>query len=364
MRLVEIFKKVQRQAAIGVMALALVVGFSPSARATLVDLDGTGGATGAVDIGAFDWNFTSFLAQGGTTAIGNFITSGGACSGTSCQFTVLSQGSLQGVSDTGGNAIAIGGLNSSYQITYVAKFTEQVTSANLATGQASFSTVTSAPVILEIYFSPINSNQINGSGFNDGTLILTGSVISSATGNFTVTNPTATTLDQFGANNYGTQNTVTGIGTNAIISVGGLTTDPAFFIQALQSFGLQFSNLSMSLPFNSTNPMVCFNQTAAAVGVGGTATLGTGLDCEDAVQVNGQPYSGQGAIVLDGGYLPVVGGTNGLFASQGGGPDFIAQTDPNSPLIGAVPEPASFLLFGFGLLGMGGYLRTRNRKSK
>jgi len=361
MRVKEILGKMQRTLTVGLLALALTTGFATTARATLVDLDGTGGLTGAVDIGAFDWNFTSFLAQGGVTAISNFVGSSGGCAGTSCQFTVLSQGSLQGVSDTGGNPIVVNGLNSSYQITYTAKFTEQVTSVNTTTGNAQFSTVTSAPIILEIYFSPINSNQLNGSGFNDGTLILKGTVISSASGQFTVTSTTPTTLDQFGTNQYGTQNTVTGNGSNNIIAVGGLTTDPTFFIQALTQFGIQFSNLSTSLPFNSTNPMVCFNQTGAAVAVGSTATLGTGLDCEDAVQVNNQPYSGQIGLTLDGGYVPVVGAVNGLFGS---GPDFIAQTDPNSPLIGAVPEPASFLLFGFGLLGMGGYLRNRNKKTK
>jgi hypothetical protein len=358
MRLVEIFKKVQRQAAIGVMALALVVGFSPSARATLIDLDGSGGATGALSIGSFDWNFTSFLAQGGVQAISNFVGSGGTCPTSSCDFTVLTHASLSSVSDTGGNVIAVGGLNSTYEITMIAKYTETVAFAG--GGLATFNVNTSQPIVLEIYYDPTrDSNALNGSGFNDGTLILSATVVQTATGLFLVTDPASQLLDQSSdGNQYGTQGTVEGTGSSTSITVGDITTDPSFFVQALETFGLQFSNISIGLPFDSTNPSVCFNVSGTGTAVGSNTVAPT--QCSQSVQDNGQPYSGQ-TITTDGGYVPVVGAVNGLF---GAGPDFIAQTDFNSPLTGAVPEPASFLLFGFGLLGMGGYLRTRNRKSK
>lgn len=355
MRFTEITKRIQRLAGIGVVAVALVVGLAPNARATLIDLDGSGGATGAVNIGSFDWNFTSFLAQGGVQAISNF---GSGCT-SSCDFNVLTHAQLSSVSNTSGNVISVGGLNTSYEITMIARYTETVTAA--VPGFAVFQTNTSQPIVLEIYFDPTpDSNALNGSGFNDGTLILSGSVIQSATGSFLVTNLTPELLDQSAdGNQYGTQQTIEGTGSSSSIAVGGLTVDPTFFIQALESFGLQFSNISIGLPFNSTNPSVCFNTSGTGTAVGGT-TAGT-LQCQNADQDSGQNYAGQ-TITTDGGYVPQVGPVNGL---AGAGPDFIAQTDFNSPLTpAAVPEPASLLLFGFGLLGVSGYLRSRNRKIK
>jgi PEP-CTERM motif len=353
MRVKEMLNKMQRGAAVGFVALALTTGFATNARAVLVDLDGTGGLTGAVDIGSFDWNATSFVAQGGQTAIASTIA--GTCPAGGCTFTVFSQGSLQGVNDINGNPVVVNGLNTSYQITYVAKITEVVTSVSGT--QANFSTVTGATGFVNLYFSPVNSSQINGSGFNDGTLILSASTVGSASGNFQVANGTSVPLDNsLNGNQWGSQNTITGAGTTTTIPFDSLVPNTDFFKSLLAQFGLEFSNLSQSIPFNSTDPMACF-----------VTISGNQVQCSTYVQTFNQPYSGQG-LDPNGGYIPVVGATNGAFcsATNTACPDLVAQTDPNSPLRGAVvvPEPASFLLFGFGLLGMGGYLRNRNRKTK
>jgi PEP-CTERM motif len=358
MRPREILKKIHRQVRIGIVAMALIVGFSSSARAVLVDFNG-GDAGGVVDVGSLDWNVSSFLAQNGVQAIAAFQQNP-SCT-TACQFTVLTHATLSSVNNTQGTTQNPTGLNTGYEISFVAKFTEQVSAVTSNT--AEFKTVTGVPVVLEIYFDPArNANPLNGSGFNDGRLILSSTLISDSTGRFGVTSTTPVPLDQFTGNNYGSQNTVTGSGGQDPIFFGNLATDPTFFIQALAAFGIDFSNISTSLPFLQTNPSVCFNQTAAAVAVGGTAVPGTGLDCEDAVQFANQPYSGQGGVITDGGYVPRIGPTNGLFFPDF--PDFIAQTDANAAFIAAVPEPASFLLFGLGLIGMGGYLRARTRKTK
>src|SRR5438552_2953048 len=180
---------IRQKLLIVLVAIMLCVGLTTAAHAVLIDLDGTGGLTGAVNIGSFDWNATSFVAQGGQTAIANFLAGSG-----SINFTVLSQGRLQGVNDPGGNPVVVNGLNTSYEITYVVKLTETITS--VVGTQANFAVVPGATGFVNIYFSsPINSSPINGSGFNDGTLILRGTTVGNATGNFTVSNGTAVNLD-------------------------------------------------------------------------------------------------------------------------------------------------------------------------
>jgi hypothetical protein len=339
--------KFRQRFATFVLGLALAIGSASTARAVLIDLDGTGGLTGAVNIGSFDWNATSFVAQGGQTAIASFAAN--TCATVSCNFTVLSQGRLQGVNDPNGNPLVVNGLNTAYEITYVTKITETIT--GVSGNQANFAVVPGSTGFVNIYFSPINSNPINGSGFNDGTLILRGTTVGNATGNFTVSNGTAVTLDNSpNGNQYGTQQTISGSGRTDTIPFDSLTTNPDFFKQALALFGLAFSNLSQSVPFDTVDPMGCFvnadsNQT----------------ECSTYLHTANTPYSGQPSDP-NGGTVPIVGPVNGQACAgtvsgiASGCPDFVAQTDPNSPFTAsAVPEPASCLLLmiGFGAVAYG-----------
>src|ERR1043166_1318239 len=324
-------------------AFIVSVGFASSGHAVLIDLDGNGGLTGPANIGSFDWNATSFLAQGGQSAIESFQL--GTCAAVTCNFSVLSSGTLQGVNDPGGNPLVINGLNTSYQITYVAKITETITS--VVGTQANFSTVPGSTGFVNIYFSPINSTPINGSGFNDGTLILRGTSIGNATGNFTVSNGTGVTMDNSpNGNQYGTQQSITGSGRTDTIPIDTLTLNSDFFKQPLGTFGLSYSNLSQSLPFDSVDPMGCFVQTDL-----------NQLQCSTYTHTNGQPYSGQPADA-NGGVVPKVGPVDGAAcAGTVAGiaatcPDFVAQTDPNSPFTpAAVPEPMSIFLLSIGFFG-------------
>jgi hypothetical protein len=160
-------------------------------------------------------------------------------------------------------------------------------------------------------------------------------------------------------NDYDGQQTVVGSGDQGNLAFGGLTVDGTFFKDALAAFGLQFANVSINLPFISVDPSDCFPDYAAATGSGTLITGSNTTDCANA-HVDGL-MSAQG---LDGGFRPNIGPINGFLLPGQTNSDFMAQTDFNSPLTAAVSEPASFLLFGFGLLGMGGYLRARTRKTK
>jgi hypothetical protein len=345
-----------------ISAVALALGLAAfSAQAAIFDADGTGGANGAVNIGAFDWGPTSILSQGANTAIGAFAT--GACSvvNTACQFNLFTHATLVGLVDANGNPLANPvGLNSTFEITMIAMFREVVTGVStLPNGNtiATFATVPTVPGFLQMFYDNTpDSVALTGRGYNDGRLILNGNTVGNSSSFFTVTSTTPVNLDQSGANDYTGQFTVTGTGSSTNIPVDTLTTDPTFFISPLTTFGVQFANISIGLPFVSVDPSDCFTIAPQAPVIGVTTPLPTGCS---AVHVNGTYLANTGE--LPPGYVPVTGSINGFSPiPPTGGPDFVAQTDFNSPL-SSVPEPTSLALFGLGL-GLAGFFGSLRRR--
>jgi hypothetical protein len=162
------------------------------------------------------------------------------------------------------------------------------------------------------------ANNLAGTGFNVGTLILAGKPSTSAAnvGIYSLStnaagNPVTTPFDQFVSNHYPSVSTVAGSG-SAMLSADVTYFNPAFFKTPISQISF---NSSLVTPFAQVSPSALF----------------TGL-----------PGGGAPNIT------PNIGTVNGF-----NGPDFQFQADANfSFTASAIPEPASIIQASLGLLGV------------
>jgi len=327
-----------------VLASAIVLALSASAAyaGNIIQINpDAGGVDPVLSVGTLDWAVGNAISIGvGSTALLE------AAFATQTPFQTYAHARLGNFVDGNGNPI--GGINlngptaaTNYEWTYVAGFQEVVSSitGTVPNGSNTFKTVAGGDNFFKIYYDATpDSNNLTGKSFDDGLLILSGTILPfniatgegassfNTTGGCGVTGLTCGNLDQFDADNYPLIDSPTGNGSsNLVVDVD--FADPTFFLAGIEILTLSFDT-QQNLPYDQQNPSACF-------------TAGTGA------QVNGA--GGQGTTCVNS-----VGAINGI-----SGPNVMFLTDANSSA--TVPEPATVALLGLGLIGLG---MTRRRKTQ
>jgi hypothetical protein len=242
----------------------------------------------------------------------------------------------------GGVNVSPTGFGADFEWTVKFAFAEAII-ANFGTPGGIFATgsavVAGGANFFEIYYDgATDASNLAGTGFDDGTLILAGTILpfDSTTGTGVTTflgSGIDDRLDNFGTDQYTGIDSVVGTG-GGNLQVQVTFRNSSFFLDDIVALEIPVDTL-LGLAYDQTDPSSCFTPTAGLSA--GATFLGAG---------NG--YGGCGA-----GATGSVGATNGI-----DGPNGMFQTDA-SAAIQSVPEPTSIALLGLGFLAMGASSRRR-----
>lgn len=310
--------RLYRRIAGTVIAVALAFASSAQAGSALqIDPNGATGGTTAITVGSLDWNVGSALLQNVSTS----------------EVQIYNHAGLSGFNDPANTPIAGTGLNSAFEWTYsLGTLTSNLSLPGF--GIFNFPTIAGGDNFFRIYYDPAkNAADLAGTGFNDGTLILEGTIQPDGVNNF-LSNAFSTPsplddggpgnpLDAHGVNQTPLISSINGNGGSNII-IGVTFFDPNFFLTPPTVIEIDFTS-NNHLNFNNTDPSLLFFKGDGSSTPGATvASVGTCNGCpgETApnviVQVDGSSSFTSVKTPLPGS-LALIGSGLGLLLLAGGG---------------------------------------------
>lgn len=283
------------------LAMLLALGAVGSVHAATIPFDPDGGGNGYINIDNLDFGPGNSLFQG----IGSLLVDK-----ANQPTTLIIQTRVSNLNNASLGDVTPIGLNVNYEIT---SYLSAPIKATVIGGNVDYSIDVGASTF-ELWYDNVlatMSNDLAGTGFREGTLILSGS-IATADGAFSVI-PLGFTqdFDGFGVDDYAGFQTET-IAGGGDVQIAIAYADPNFFgVTPISNLTVSILNTSTITPFDTADPSRLFS-----------------------------------------GYAP------SLVPVNGRGSDFQALADANASF-DVIPEPATYALFA-GLAGLGLILRRRS----